>query len=436
VTIVRLWPTKRGWKRLAITFGLVVVLLVIADLIAAWLVEHKLQSKIAEIRAAGDPASIADLAPKPIPANQNAAAWMEQIAAELEAFSKDNTAFYTSSTGEDYSERKDRGQPPSAGQIEAVRDVLNKYPTIDHALSQAAACEQYASLADFSLRDAEFDEEGLKRCSRMHSAGRYLALQMDLLVADGETNDAVKRGIQWLQLARLYDSEPAFMHFMMALAQRDFAAVQLYDALAASPVSAEVHAALEEELARHDNRERIVHALKAERAIDISSLKWLSQWRLPFMSQLGAWPVEQEQIGLLNLYDQLLTVADQPWHEISDQLGTSPWAGNGVLAQAFLPALLDQQQECNRVLVTLRALRIFNALRQYAEENGREAGGLADLSLPKEATIDPYSGKPLLVKHTDDGWVIYSVLENGVDDGGDFKDMKDWGLAPPGHRGD
>jgi hypothetical protein len=82
----------------------------------------------------------------------------------------------------------------------------------------------------------------------------------------------------------------------------------------------------------------------------------------------------------------------------------------------------------------LRALRVFNALEQYREVHGREASGLRDLGLSKEAAVDPYSGEPLKLKHTDGGWIIYSVMDNGVDDGGDFNGMKDYGLAPPGRR--
>jgi hypothetical protein len=56
---------------------------------------------------------------------------------------------------------------------------------------------------------------------------------------------------------------------------------------------------------------------------------------------------------------------------------------------------------------------------------------LAELNLPVSATIDPHSGKALKLKHTDEGWIIYSVMQNGVDDHGDFKDLKDSGVAPP-----
>jgi len=52
------------------------------------------------------------------------------------------------------------------------------------------------------------------------------------------------------------------------------------------------------------------------------------------------------------------------------------------------------------------------------------------LGLPKEATIDPFDGKPLKLKHTKDGWIVYSVMVNGIDDGGEFTGLADFGVAP------
>ena len=68
--------------------------------------------------------------------------------------------------------------------------------------------------------------------------------------------------------------------------------------------------------------------------------------------------------------------------------------------------------------------------------NKRDARGLADLDLPREATIDPFTRRALIVKHVEDGWRVYSVGENLVDDGGRFEgifwDIKDYGLGPLG----
>jgi hypothetical protein len=40
----------------------------------------------------------------------------------------------------------------------------------------------------------------------------------------------------------------------------------------------------------------------------------------------------------------------------------------------------------------------------------------------------------LILKHTDGGWIVYSVGRDGQDDCGSFKDQKDCGVGPPKAR--
>ncbi|HMO85995.1 MAG TPA: hypothetical protein PKC18_13860 [Lacipirellulaceae bacterium] len=55
-----------------------------------------------------------------------------------------------------------------------------------------------------------------------------------------------------------------------------------------------------------------------------------------------------------------------------------------------------------------------------------------ELDLPVEASEDPYTGEPLLTKRTDQGWVVYAVGNNGVDEGGNFVDWwPDVGVGAP-----
>ena len=82
----------------------------------------------------------------------------------------------------------------------------------------------------------------------------------------------------------------------------------------------------------------------------------------------------------------------------------------------------------------MRSLRIFNALREFAEKNGRETKDLEELNLTAAITTDPFSDQPLRLKRTEDGWIVYSVMQNRVDDGGDFIELKDYGVAPARYR--
>src|SRR6185436_9046537 len=58
-------------------------------------------------------------------------------------------------------------------------------------------------------------------------------------------------------------------------------------------------------------------------------------------------------------------------------------------------------------LTMARCLRILNALQKFRNEKGHEVTTLEELGLPAEAVIDPWSGKPLRIKMTDRGWLVY-----------------------------
>jgi hypothetical protein len=149
---------------------------------------------------------------------------------------------------------------------------------------------------------------------------------------------------------------------------------------------------------------------------------------------LVGWPVKRFYAGVLDYYDVEIPAASKLWHAGHGTVGRHEIpeepSGFGTLADLLIPATQAAYSADARCTAQLRALRIVNALRAFAEKNGREAKGLEELGLPREATIDPFSGEPLKLKHTEDGWIVYSVMTNGVDDGGDFKDLKDYGVAP------
>ena len=149
---------------------------------------------------------------------------------------------------------------------------------------------------------------------------------------------------------------------------------------------------------------------------------------------ISGWPLKWYLLGVYDYTHELIPLAVRPWFGVRDQFGKSDTemisTGHGKLADLLVPAARASFQANARGIAMLRSLRIYNALRQFSEQNGHEATDLAELKLPSEATIDPYSGKSLKLKHTELGWEVYSVMENGVDDGGTFKDLKDYGVAP------
>jgi hypothetical protein len=434
---MRVWPTQRLWQWLAIGLAVLAAVGLIFVGTLAWIAERELQTRLDAIRAAGDPASIADLAPAAIPDDENAAAILERIGPQLSEFSKDHARFFDTSIGKTYEEAQDRGEPTTPEQIFEIRLILVKYPEVEEALAQAANCDIYASRLDYSLNHTSFIEAAISHQGTVRTAARLLAWRMEVLVADGFHEDAIENGIKILRLARHYENEPTVVPFLVAIAVRSLSAPQIYDALAAGPVSPKLHAALDKELAIVDTPGRLVQALKSERAV---SADWVDAHlgSFPLLPDALGWQLKWHQSGVLDEIEEHLELADKPWHEVRTQFGPSnapaPTSPRGKLADLLVPALHAVFHANARDLATMRSLRIYNVLRQFAEKHGREAASLEELGLPAAATTDPYSGQPLKLKHTADGWMVYSVMENGEDDGGDFMVRKDYGVAPRKRR--
>jgi hypothetical protein len=432
--------SQRFWKRLAIGAVLVIGVLLIANGIFAWRADRRLQRQVDLIRAEGAPASISELAPQPIPEAKNAAAIVLKLRPRIAAFADEQGKFYNTPIGKAYDEAGERGESPTAEQIAAIRAILDKYPDVSAGIAAAAGCNQYASQMNYSLNQRKFIEELIDNQSDVRQAARFLAWKMEVDLGEGKVEGAVEHGLQMMRLARLYDNEPSMICFLIGVAIRGIAMESLYDAITAGKVSEATHAALEAEIAMHDNHERLRRAIITERAMGagwFDAVVEENTFRL-FLPRLLGWPMKNYQTECLVMMTEQLKLADRPWHELNKQFksGVPPEtpSGHGVLADLLMPAIRASFQANARGIALLRSLRIYNALRQFSEKNGREATGLAELNLPAEVTIDPYSGKPLKLKHTDDGWTVYTVMENGVDDGGDFKELKDFGLAPRNRR--
>jgi hypothetical protein len=420
--------------RVAIGLALLVALALIGNGVMAWRMEAQLQGRVAAIRASGDPASVSDLRPAPIPDDENAAAILERIKPRLGGFNLEYAQFDATPLGKQRDAAEDRGEPWTREQIDAIRPILRRYSDVEQALAKVAGCNQYASRLDFSLPSAAFIEAAVKQQSYSRMAARFFEWQAVVLLADGQHEQVVERGIDIYRIARLYESEPSIVPFLVAGAVRNLATGHIYDALAAGPVSPELCAALDEELARSDESRRLMRTLKTERAITADWTGTPPDLPYPLLARKISWMVTKLHIGAIDLASEYVNRSAEPLPDVLAQLGPADGppasTGYGVMADLLTPGLRAVFHAHARQIAVSRALRIHIALRQFAMKHGREAKGIDELVLQAGINVDPYTGGPLKLRQTADGWAIYSVMENGVDDGGDFKRTKDYGVAP------
>jgi hypothetical protein len=117
--------------------------------------------------------------------------------------------------------------------------------------------------------------------------------------------------------------------------------------------------------------------------------------------------------------------ADSEIKQIRQQAATS-----GALTKLVFPALHVTRDAMDRTRANIRCVRVLNVWLGYCEQHGKAPNELVDLGLESEALVDPFNGKPLVVRDMPEGVVVYSVGADGNDDGGTAKEMKDIVAGP------
>ena len=403
--------------------GVVVIALVSFGLaILGWMSSARFNQRIAAIQSTGDPLSLVELARDPIPPETNAAVFLRQAGDDLQAIDKELIDVYGS---ESY-----RSGHPDESELESIRSALEAHPEVVSLLTQAARCPDYDSQPDYTVGAQAFMAAGAGRRDnlRLRSAVRLLNARILLLQSQGKQEEALENCVLLLRLARHFEREPMLIGYLVAVACRGLGVSATNGVLRAGPLPTGSRQALEAELALHDGTEAFSWALISERALGMDN------WRA--IPARNWWPVrimwDDDQVAYLDLFDQHLALAAQPYSAVVDAnlAAKAPASRRAVLTQLVMPAILLARQARDRARATLRCLRVLNALQAVEQPGDAAQPKLSDLGLPAEATVDPFTGTPLKLKKLPEGWLVYSVGEDLIDDGGQFDKHRDVGVGP------
>lgn len=427
---MKLIPTKRTVKRWAIGLGIVLGILLLVNAVLAWRTESRFEQLVAAVRAEGDPASIAELEPPPIPAEQNAAALVDELSPRFAAFEKEYNNFFDTELGKQL-DALQPGELPTDEQAAEMGAILDRYADLEQQILAAMSAPQYASTADFSLDFNPFLAAQLTRLQRLKGIARFVDWRVQTLLVEGDQQAAIDWSLSLLRFSSLCRGEPTLVSYLVTIAIRGIALHDLYQSLLAGPIDEATHAKVDEVLQQLEEDANLQNVLRTERAISISaSIEQGWKRAPPVIGKLVGWPIKRYFQGPIELFDDILPLAVVPYYQAQQEFQSGGKlavpTGKGVMADLLVPSVEAALKANARDIALIRSLRVLNALQQA----GDDAVGLADIDLPAEVTTDPFTGGPLIVKKTDDGWMVYSVGEDQTDDGGLFDDAKDFGFGP------
>jgi hypothetical protein len=184
----------------------------------------------------------------------------------------------------------------------------------------------------------------------------------------------------------------------------------------------------------HDGFGPLQAALRSERAFAIPYVMEQCSGIPGFVR----WPALNWMLGELAAEDQAYSISKLPLDEIRPQWSPTTKRFEFPKLADVRSRLIWAAVEASfvadfRTLTQCRCLRVLNAIGEYRARTGKEAESIQQLSLPREAIIDPCTGKPLRMKKTDAGWIVYSNYR-GIDEGGKYhSEDGSWGFGPPGY---
>jgi hypothetical protein len=423
---------KQILKWTGVVLGGLVAIGLVANAVFVWTTDARLERQLAEIRAAGDPVTLADLAPKPIPPEKNAATYLRKAEADVEAID------YELRSPEILSLIKggDNLSPMPPKVQKAVRAALDAHPKVIPLLQQAAACPDYAVQLELSPLPEKFQDlfgVSLKTdyLNSFRYGARVLRYRAALLVAEGNRDEAVRTSLVIFRLAHNCGRNPTLLAYLVAITVRDCAIASVNEALQTGTVSKEVRDALDAELARHESMNIYRRAIVGDRAYGIALHAHLPA-RNFWLACRVYW--NRQESAYLDAMQELLSLADNPAsHRQEEKTLEKVRSAEGICSVLIAPAVQNMHHFVMQSLALVRCLRVLNALQTHVPAGSKEVPKLTELGLPVETITDPFTGEPLQVKKTPQGWLVYSVGQNFKDDGGKLDDPTsgDVGVGPP-----
>jgi len=379
----------------------------------------------AKMQAAGEPATIADLVPAAVSPQLNAAVLLDQARPDIAALEKDLSSRVK--TLSDAEQAAFHADVPSEQASAILRETLGAHPKAIEQILAATECPHLQPAFDVNSPLADFSKQLLPFIQLERSAFRVLQARATVQLADGDQQGAFETCLAIQRLARLTEQNSLLVGQLVAFALRGVAVDTTNHVLRAGPLSEEAQARLEEELDREDALESFRTTLRCERVRSLDRFGETMEVSEPVAWLLAMFVDESEYIDFLNL---AIEQADKPFRDSSLEVEEA-YQASGMLTRQLAPSIRPSLGSLARAQTVTRCLRVLNQLLKQ-DPDGTKGLTIDQLGLPAEATIDPYDGQPLRIKHGAEGWTVYSVGQNFQDDGGRLDDQTGGGQIDVG----
>jgi hypothetical protein len=419
--------TKRFLARIGVIVLSLVVLILAVRTILNYTSGKKLQAAIKKTQAEGHRLDILAFA-RNCPEEDNAALiWKAIEQLFTEASNPRGVALNK------ISEDLFLGRPLSEDSKKQIESAALKNRKIFELIREAAGkpCFQYNTKWSGTPDEIEFP-----KYVKMLLSFRLFFLSSVLEAQKGSVDQAVDDCATGIRFVSLVLGEPFLLNRLVALSLLRNQLLALNAVLSEKHIAAEKIGAILHLLDSLPLRQTFAVTFNSERAFSlgyyfglIKENEEVADTPFPFINKGVTWlwkPLfNLEAVYTLKLWDAAAPTIGLPYYETKDArlrfqepFARTPWYATqgGFLAPDLSVLLIKEVGREADVAVA----RVGIACEIYRIQKGKFPEGLDQLApdILKEIPVDPFTGKSLIYKKTERGFIIYSVGPNEKDDGG------------------
>ena len=432
-------PRRRWFTRWWFRIGMTLAILFTAGWFGAdyWFAKA-LRDELERIRAAGEPVTFSEIAPggrQRDPAD--AAPYYEAAIALLRTeFSEDQTEMEADRDVGALSEAIRESLQPGAAPLDPkvladARRVLELNRTALDLADHAAGLET----CNFDLHPERGMGYLITPINRMMRFGSLYELRAFLELADGNEDAALESILALIKLSRTLEHNPVLVAEMVRVAVLTLAQRPTIAFLEHGNLSDEALRRITDTLVALDREDGLHRVLFNERVYSIAMVGLEIPGLSPPPGPMPeTWPAQMQSgpftkqiiLGPLLTSRAMIEAARKPFPQKLGALRDTRHVGTlgEILVHAFTHAAVLEA----RSLAELRAVRIAIACELHRRKTGSLPDTLPDVD--GQTLLDPFDGKPMKFKRDGDALLIYSVGEDGQDNGGAI-DRADDGKPPP-----
>jgi len=395
------------WTAIVLLSVASIVILVVAFL--NWQASRRVEARLAPLREAGKPVSVADLAPSPVDDSQNAAKTLEPLSDAISEYNRQLAKATRDATTDEQFE---------LGAVQVARMNATERSELVAKLREASQLPTFQPDYDYASGPMPLMESVIDQAGQNKMIARILYAHGLMALADGQTDEAIVDAIAILDWSKLVADQPLLVNYLMS-ASLYFRAAELAEkCLYAKNATPQVRTQLLGAFGEFDLAKQFTHAIDTERAFGISSFESFALVRFQIM------------IGELSAYLDTVS-AFESYAKAPAGVALETTQIEGVFAGSSWSAIANGLTVLRRLQAEKRAIQI---LAGWQDSGLGVDASIGDLELPETVTTDPFDGSPMKLKAIGDTIAVYSVGENLIDDGGQlgslFDDEQDVGVAP------